>query len=225
MLRSDREQSYDKDRVARLFDQPADARTVRRGLVGVEGTLPHRASELAFERLELAGDDVLLDVGTGRGRLAILAAPICRQVIGVDISRRSLADARVSAADRGLSNIVFAYGALENPCAEVDLASYRINKILAAYSLHHLPDTLKQSSLSRLAGLLRRPGRLAIADLMFFEDPARHEDDWDTVGYDGGEYDFPASVDLLTGTLTGLGAELQVERLHPLVGVITADLL
>jgi SAM-dependent methyltransferase len=208
-----------------LFDEPPETRGARRRLVAAEGTLPNDADDLAFERLDLRPSDVLLDVGTGEGRLAIRAARVCRQVIGIDISRKSLERARERAKHEGLTNVSFAYGAFEDPCAESDLTSYRINKVLAAYALHHLPHRLKETSLGTLVCLLRRPARVVIGDLMFFEDPTRHQDDWDNVGYDGGEYDFPAPVGLLVDTLKHLGARLQVERLHPLVGVITADLL
>jgi SAM-dependent methyltransferase len=197
-------QPYSQERVARLFDEPAETRGARRKLVAAEGTLPRDADELAFERLDLCRNDVLLDVGTGDGRLAIRAARICRRVIGIDISRRSLERARVSAREEDLTNVSFAYGAFEDPCSEADLSSCRINKILAAYALHHLPDTLKEKSLGALVSLLQRPGRVAIGDLMFFEDPAQHEDDWDNVAYDGGEYDFPAPVGFLTDVLKRL---------------------
>lgn len=167
----------------------------------------------------------LLDVGTGTGDKVIAAARICQQVIGIDISRKSLERARMKAGQHRLENVVFAYGGFEDPCAEIDLAPYGVTKILAVYSLHHLPDQLKKLSLVRLADLLRRPGRLVIADIMFFDDPNRHREEFDEVGYDAGDTDFPSAAEYLASCLEQLGATVHVEQVHPLVGVVTADFM
>jgi SAM-dependent methyltransferase len=216
---------YDRDRVARLFDEPGDAEGCRRRtLVSVEGSIPHEAARTAFERLELCSDDVLLDVGTGEGRLAVAAARVCRQVIGIDISKKSLERARARAREGGFDNVVFAYGAFEDLSAELRLQSFPINKILAVYSLHHLPDPLKRSSLEELAGLLCHPGRIVIGDLMFFRDPEAHRGEFDDVGFDGGETDFPAYAEYLIRCLRELGAEVSATQVHPLVGVLVGNL-
>ena len=49
----------------------------------------------------------VLDVGTGRGRLALLLAPRCARVVGIDRDEDALANARHAAAARGLSNVEF----------------------------------------------------------------------------------------------------------------------
>ena len=59
---------------------------------------------LADERL--AGLTVL-DVGTGRGRLALALAPRCDRVIGIDRDESALAAARQAAAAAGLRNVEF----------------------------------------------------------------------------------------------------------------------
>ncbi len=53
---------------------------------------------LALDFLELGADDVLLDIGTGRGRWAVAASQHCKKVIGIDISKRMLEDARMNVA-------------------------------------------------------------------------------------------------------------------------------
>jgi len=215
---------YDRERVGRLFDDIADADTsTRQEVARYDGNIPRIAAQMALERLELSTGDVLLDVGTGTGDTAIAAAHNCRSVIGIDISMKSLERARMKAEQKGIHNLVFAYGAFEDPCAGVKLASYGITKILAVYSLHHLPDPLKKQSLVTLAGLLRRPGRMVIGDIMFFEEPHGHSEAFDEVGYDGGETDFPARAGHLMEWLEQTGARVHVEQVHPLVGVVTAD--
>lgn len=215
---------YDRERVGRLFDGVADAESSTRQEVGrYGGNIPQIAAQMALERLELRTDDVLLDVGTGTADTAIAAAHNCRKVIGIDISMKSLERARMKAEQKGIHNLVFAYGSFEEPCAELDLPSHGITKVLAVYSLHHLPDPLKNQGLLTMAGLLRRPGRMVIGDIMFFEDPDRHREAYDEVGYDEGETDFPARAAHLMEWLERTGAGVHLEQVHPLVGVVTAD--
>jgi len=215
---------YDRERIARLFDGMSDADSITGDrATGLEQSIPQTAGQIAFEGLNLGCEDVLLDVGTGNGDNAIRAARICRQVIGIDVSRKSLQRARTRAKEEELHNVVFAYGAFEDLCAELDLASYGITKVLAVYSLHHLPDQMKKRSLTTLAKLLRRPGRMAIGDIMFFENPTEHKEDFDEVGYDAGDTDFPARAEYLGGCLQHMGASIHIEKIHPLVGVVVAD--
>lgn len=215
---------YDKQRIARLFDDMTDAKsTTGEQIARSVENIPQIAGRVAFEQLELTGEDVLLDVGTGTGDKAIAAAHVCRQVIGIDVSKKSLEQAQIKAERENLDNVIFAYGAFEEPCAQLKLASYGITKILAVYSLHHLPDQLKKESLIALANLLHRPGRMAIGDIMFFEDPNKHREEFDKVHYDAGDTDFPSRVKYLTECLKQVGAKIRVEQIHPLVGVIIAD--
>lgn len=185
--------------------------------------VPQLVGRIAFEKLELRHEDVLLDVGTGTGDQAIAAARICRQVIGIDVSKKSLERARIKAERERLDNVVFVYGGFEDPCAELDLGSYGITRILAVYSLHHLPDQLKRRSLTALADLLRRPGRMVIGDVMFFDDPNKHREEFDEIGYDAGDTDFPSRVEYLTDFLEQIGAEVHVQQVHPLAGVAIVD--
>lgn len=214
---------YDRKRVARLFDDMTARGTGGKQTAGSAETIPQMVKRVAFERLELRDEDVVLDAGTGTGDRAIAAARICRQVIGIDVSRKSLEEARRRASLRDSANVVFAYGALEDPSAELDLATHGITKVLVVYSLHHLPDSLKRDSLGALATLLHRPGRIVVGDIVFFDDPNKHRDKFHKVHYDGGDTDFPAQVEYLTECLEELGARVHVERIHPLAGVITAD--
>jgi hypothetical protein len=61
------------------------------------------------------------------------------------------------------------------------------------------------------------------SDLIFFEEPERHQEKLDEVHCDGGDTDFPSTREYLTGYLKKLGAEVRVEKFHPLAGMITAD--
>src|SRR2546428_9404496 len=64
----------------------------------------------AFMKL-LADEDfagrTVLDVGTGRGRLALALAPRCGRVVGIDRDETALSEARQAAAAAGLANVEF----------------------------------------------------------------------------------------------------------------------
>ncbi|MBA7699384.1 2-methoxy-6-polyprenyl-1,4-benzoquinol methylase [subsurface metagenome] len=209
---------YSQERMVQIFDDVAEKKAKTPNEI-----IPQITGQIAFERLGLEANDVLLDIGTGTGDKAIRATHICYQVVGIDISRKSLEIAFKKALEEKLDNLVFAYGSFEEPCRELDLAQYKISKILAVYSLHHLPDQLKKKALGTLTELLHRPGRIVIGDLMFFEDPDKYHHQFDEVGYDDGDTDFPSGVEYLRNCLSDLDAKVRVEKIHPLVGVIVAD--
>ena len=210
--------NYDKDKVAELFDGKVEHIESR-----PDDAMFKQVGSKALDALELNSDDTLLDAGSGSGRNAIEAARLCSKVIGMDISRKSLERGEEKASEEGLDNLEFLYGSIEDPNESTDLTSYGINKVLVNYALHHLPDELKKQGLTNLARIMKRPGRMVIGDIMFFEDPEDHLEKFEDVGCDGGEHDHPSAVEFLKNTLEGLGADVRVERLHPLAGIMIAD--
>ncbi len=65
-----------------------------------------------FRHEDFRGTHVL-DVGTGEGRLAFVAAGLGAHVIGVDLDRGALQAARAYGAVRGLRHVEFVYGDVE----------------------------------------------------------------------------------------------------------------
>lgn len=69
-----------------------------------EGISPAFLALLGSEPLERS---TLLDVGTGRGRVALAVAPRCRRVVGIDSDSAAIDEARRRAEAAGLTNVEF----------------------------------------------------------------------------------------------------------------------
>lgn len=214
--------AYDRARLALLFDQIAHHARETGGEPKAK-RIDTLVKNESLTRLDLNKDDSLLDLGCGMGRILFEVAPVVRWGYGVDISKVSLASARARATEEGHKNLLFGHGAIEAPSLEINIAAAEINKMLLLWSLHHLPDNLKGEALTGLVRKLRKPGRIVIGDLMFFEPPDKHKLLWDRVGYDGGLTDHPSTADFLKRLLMRLGGAVEVFRLHPLAGVIAAS--
>jgi SAM-dependent methyltransferase len=56
---------------------------------------------------EPIADSVVLDVGTGDGRIALALAPLCRRVVGVDRDVDAIGEARRRVTELGITNVEF----------------------------------------------------------------------------------------------------------------------
>ncbi len=164
------EQQYDRRKLEQEFDSLPEASPIA-DIDPFKGDIIAMVGALALDFLELGADDVLLDIGTGRGRWAVAASQHCKKVIGIDISKRMLEDARMNVASAGAENVEFYRGSFEDPCEETDISQKNVNKIVAIYSLHHLTDSMKAEAISKLSAMLKRPGRIVVGDIMWFDDP------------------------------------------------------
>ncbi len=181
-----------------------------------------RSGDIVFSLIEPCVNDTVLDVGCGDGFLTIKVARACKEAIGVDISSKLLEKARRKALEQGITNAEFHRSSFEDLVDELDEESP--NKVMSNYAMHHLTDEMKIVFVERLAGFMTRPARIVIGDIMWFEDPETVKSDWDSVCYDSGDTDFPTSVETLSSMFLRIGARVHLTRLHPLVGVICADL-
>ncbi len=214
---------YDREQLAHVFDEFA-RNNFSKCPEEIESTgVLRELVDNSVSQLELKPSDILLDVGSGPGTVANQAAKKCKWVYGIDISRVGLRLARLCSRKLGVDNTTFAYGALEEPSIELNLERIRIDKILVLRSISHLPDPMKKSCIKSLSDVINRPGRMVIGDQMFFESPFEYKDEWEEVRYDGGLTDQPAEPAFLENCLKEQGAKSTVIKLHPLVGIITAD--
>src|SRR2546425_11405062 len=124
------------------------------------GVSPAFLKLLADEPLE---GRTVLDVGTGRGRLALTLAPRCGRVVGIDRDETALADARRAAAVAGLTNVEFV-------AVDAEAGEY------AAFE----PDTVV-AHLCMSSAIAERAGR-ALARGAPFAFVAFHADQWKETG-------------------------------------------
>jgi len=122
-----------------------------------------RAERLAREVREFvrpAGDERVLDVGTGAGALAFALAPLVRQVVGLDPVPELIELAR----ERSPANAEFLEGdgaALPFPNASFDLVGTH-------RTLHHVPRP--ERVVAELARVTRQDGRVLVVDQLAPDD-------------------------------------------------------
>jgi SAM-dependent methyltransferase len=134
------------------------------------GVLRFRDVERLLDALRLQGDEVLLDVGTGDGVVAIAAAKRLPHgsVIATDDWQRPHAGrsltrdtARSNAQAEGVAArlrvCTAPFDRLELPDGSVDVA-------IACFSLHHLETPTRDGALREMARVLRPGGRLLVAE-------------------------------------------------------------
>ena len=111
----------------------------------------------------IAPGETVLDLGSGAGFDALLAAqrvgPTGR-VIGVDMTPEMIARARENAARAGVTNVEFRQGDIE--ALPVDANS--VDLVISNCVLNLAPN--KQRAFAEIARVLKRGGRIAIADIV-----------------------------------------------------------
>jgi cyclopropane fatty-acyl-phospholipid synthase-like methyltransferase len=168
-------------------------------------------ADLVVEHADPGPDDVVLDLGTGTGAIALALAPRAKRVVGRDISEGMLAQAREKAADAGIENIAFGDGRFRDPNYDAP-----VDVVTSNFAMHHLSDDEKREAVTTIADL--NPRRFVLGDVMFFGTPDPDEPFYSP------EVDDPATVGTLVDALTDEGFVLTaVERVHEQVGVLVAE--
>jgi SAM-dependent methyltransferase len=168
-------------------------------------------ADLVVEHAAPTDDDVVLDLGTGTGAIALALAPSAGRVVGRDISEGMLERAREKAAGAGLDTVEFGEGRFRDPNYDGP-----VDVVVSNFAMHHLSDEEKRQAIGVVADL--DPRRFVLGDVMFFGAP-----DPDDPFYSP-EVDDPATVGTLVDALTDEGFVLTaVERVHEQVGVLVAE--
>jgi len=171
----------------------------------------HACANLVVEHAAPESDDVVLDLGTGTGAIALALAPDAARVVGRDISDGMLEQAREKADEAGLENVDFGHGTFREPDYEGS-----VDIVTTNFAFHHLSDDEKRKAIGVIADL--EPRKFVLSDVMFFGDPDP-DDPFYTPAVDD-----PATVGTLADAFTDAGFSLTaVERVHDQVGVLVAE--
>jgi SAM-dependent methyltransferase len=103
---------------------------------------------------------VVADLGSGEGLLSELLARRCRKVIAVDNSEKIVAFGAARAKKKGLNNLEFRLGDLQNPPIEAG----SVDLVILSQALHHAEDPT--AAVSAAYRLLRPHGQILILDLL-----------------------------------------------------------
>jgi ubiquinone/menaquinone biosynthesis C-methylase UbiE len=101
-----------------------------------------------------------LDVATGTGELARTLAPRVASVVGIDATEGMLERGRSFVRQRGLSNITFQDGIVE----ELPFASETFDIVASRYAFHHFADP--KPVLSEMARVCKTGGHLLVIDIV-----------------------------------------------------------
>ncbi|MDY6819779.1 MAG: methyltransferase domain-containing protein [Halobacteriales archaeon] len=177
---------------------------------------PHRSCVAAVvDGAAPEADDVVLDLGTGTGALALRLAETARYVYGRDISAGMLEQARRKATEHGIDNVEFDEGRFREPNLE---DGTDIDIVVSNFAMHHLADEEKREAIEVIAGL--GVDRIVLGDIMLFEQIDEKAPFFDP------SVDDPATVGTLVEAFTDVGfAVTKVHRVHDQAGVIVADRL
>jgi ubiquinone/menaquinone biosynthesis C-methylase UbiE len=118
-----------------------------------------RIGRRTVERLELSPGAAVLDVGCGTGASALPAAEMVGphgRIIGVDLAERLLEAARKKATRRGLTNIAFATGDME----QLAYPDNHFDAVVSVFSIFFVSDMVRQ--ICELWRMVRPGGVLAI---------------------------------------------------------------
>jgi len=125
-----------------------------------------------LRRHGLADTWTVLDLGAGTGAFSLRVAPLCREVIAVDVSPAMVEVLRRRVTATGGDNV---------RCVEAGFLGYdhdgpAVDAVYSRNALHHLPDFFKALALERIAAWLRPRGVLRLRDLIYDFSPAEADD-------------------------------------------------
>lgn len=168
-------------------------------------------ADLVIDHADPESNDIVLDLATGTGAIALTLAADAERVVGRDISEGMLEQAREKADEQGLENVSFDQGSFREPAY-----SGPVDIVTSNFAMHHLADAEKREAIDVVAAL--EPRLFVLGDVMFFDEPDPDEPFYST------EVDDPATVGTLADAFTDAGFSLTaVERVHGQVGVLVAE--
>jgi ubiquinone/menaquinone biosynthesis C-methylase UbiE len=120
-------------------------------------------SNSIIDFLGIKNTDLLLEIGTGTGELALEFSAHCRKVVAIDVSKTMIEFAKMKAESQKKTNVQF-YNA---GFLTYDNYNEPFDVIVTQLALHHLPDYWKMIALRRIYGMLKEGGKFYLRDVVF----------------------------------------------------------
>jgi len=182
----------------------------------------YKAAQLVSKLVNPNLNDVILDIGCGTGKQIIELSYFIKLGIGIDISDGMINQSLKNVCNEDRKNVEFFIGTFDKPDEEVNLKNKKITKIISNYALHHLGLPEKNKAIEQMFNIGGESLQaIVLGDLMFFENPDKYRDEYDTIGY-GPQSDQPSKVEDLLECFSKFHFNVVVHKLHPLVGVLAA---
>jgi ArsR family transcriptional regulator len=164
-----------QDKMRSFFDSVA-------GRLGKDYVPGQSWKGVAEALLRLMPPMVIADLGAGEGGFALLLAQSAKKVIAVDTSAKMIEVGREQALRRGVKNVEYRLGDME----EVPIEDGQADLVFFSQSLHHALHP--ERAIQEAWRILRPGGRVAILDLVkhrFEEARELYADEW--LGFSGPE--------------------------------------
>lgn len=100
----------------------------------------------------------IVDIGCGLGTVSFSIAPICKEVIGIDFSKKAIESCRKRLKEMRLGNVHFAYADAQN----TGLGSEEYDVIISADLFEHLYPDVFEKVLDECKRVLQIGGKLVI---------------------------------------------------------------
>jgi ubiquinone/menaquinone biosynthesis C-methylase UbiE len=105
-----------------------------------------------------SGAERVLDLGCGAGHTALAFAPRVAEAVAVALAETMLAEGRRLARERGIENVEFRLGDVE----QLDLPDSSFDVVTSRFSAHHLPAP--EQALEEVVRVLRSGGTFLLVD-------------------------------------------------------------
>jgi ubiquinone/menaquinone biosynthesis C-methylase UbiE len=115
------------------------------------------------EFLKIKNSDLVLEIGTGTGELALNISAHCKRLIAIDVSKTMIHFARTKAEIQNKKNIQFYNAGFLTYNNQGEL----FDVVITQLALHHLPDYWKMVALKRIHAMLKEDGKLYLRDVVF----------------------------------------------------------
>jgi ubiquinone/menaquinone biosynthesis C-methylase UbiE len=115
--------------------------------------------ETLLEELRLTGEEIVLDVGTGTGKVALHVLPYCRKVMGLDLSMEMLAIAHEHMGPHSAAKMALQQASIDR----LPFGDGCFDVVVGRMVFHHLVGNLLEG-INECFRVLRKGGRIVIAE-------------------------------------------------------------